>query len=1112
MRELKPRNQENIKPVRLVFDDKSGRRRWFFDVSLLVVVILFILVFGEFFYRITNYSRPTGSSLPIGMEIAVGQDPYPKLTVLELDTGRLPRCEDNAWLKDRPSSGLSAFVPAGDRAAISALALHCGKLDDVYFAGHVLTEDGVNAAASAGADPFSFPIESFRDSNRFADRPRLWSVISLQSGAAFEELLDHIKKNGLFSGSQLDAAQRAGVAGICFDLSTLVDPPVWGALALVSQLRSTVLERGFQTCLIGAADTSFLGDSEVVAQSDRIVAVLRQASPSPAHAPAPIIWSETQIARLKADIPTDKLRIALATRATVWKSGWITSETLTYPEAMLSAYKQSASQAFGASENALKLYLVDETGRPTHFWVPDAATLIRTLDAIGEPRGAILWPIGGEDPSFWEAEYNLSDLPQEVDLSHFVAVVGEGPFPVLASDSQLGSRKTILSPDGKLEDVIYEAFPAPSQIDLIGQTDRATAAITFDGVGTPESLDSILASLSARSVEATFFLDVADVLFREDQIERIVAQGHSIALQTRIRPHLSHTKSVFLRARSKLTQHALAHHLGIVALIVREPGVAGENIKSIAELDQLRKSQSAGLLPIRIGLTAPSDPKDIGPFIDLVQQRILTEVTQIIRFDLSEGSSSSAAIVLGEVLAAIENDGITIRSLPGIAGTVRDLLQPPVISALRKSDDLVYAFLRISWRGVESFVTLLALVVALRGPAFLGMALFWRNRFRSGPAFEPAVTVIVPAYNEATVIERTIRSILASRYPSLSVLVVDDGSTDDTVDILRSAFLDDNRVALIRQSNRGKWYAENAAIDVIETDFFVVVDADTLLDPNALGHLMRPFADERVGAVAGTVEVGNPVNFIALCQKLEYLISQSVMRRAYEVFDGILVVPGAIGAWRVEAVRKAGLVSGDTITEDADLTVAVHRAGYKVAFQPEAVSYTEVPETASAFLKQRLRWSLGMLQVSRKHARSIIEGRSVGIISIIDALWFRVTSSVVFPIVDGFLVLLVVDGVIHLWLGDTAAVLEISPFFVGSLLLIVLADASLVVAAFWFDGKGDWRLVPLVPLLRFGYRQLLYISSFRSILHAIKGQMRGWQKLARTGDAKLPETNFQNRS
>lgn len=1112
MRELKPRNREDLAPVRLVFEDKSGRRRRIFDVSLLVVMVLGILVFGEFFYRINNYSRPDGASLPIGLEIVVGQDPSPNLTVLELDEGRSPSCEDNAWLKNRPSSGLSAFVPAGDRAAIAALSLHCGKLDDVYFAGHVLGENGVNATVAAGPNPFSLPIEKYQDPSRFADRPKLWSVIPVQSGADIEKLLDYTKTNGLLSEAQLEAAERAGVAGLCLDLTTLVEPPIWGALALANQLRSAVSGSGLQTCLIGTASADFLLDPAVIALSDRIIAVLKQDSPSPAHAPAPISWSQTHIARLEADIPPGKLRMALATKATVWKSGWITSDSLTYPEAMLSASKHGAVQAFISAENAIKLYFVDRSGRPTHFWVPDAATLLAGLDALGGSGGAILWPIGGEDPTFWEADNSLSNLPRDIDLSNFVAVVGDGPFPVLASGSQLGSRRAIFTTDGKLEDVIYDAFPAPSQIDLIGQADRATVAITFDGVGPPEVMDSILASLSARAVEATFFLDVADVLFRKDQIERIVAQGHTVALLTRIRPHLSHTKSVFLRIRTKLTQHALAHHLGIVALIVREPGVASENIKSIAELDQLYKSQSAGLLPIRIGLTAPSDPMENGAYVDLVQERILTEDIQILRFDLSQGIATGAARVLDEVLDAVEDDGIAILSLPDIAGTERESLQPTVRSSPRKSDDLVYAFLRISWRGVESFVTLLALVVALRAPAFLGLALFWRDRFRIGPAFEPTVTVIVPAYNESAVIERTVRSILASRYPNLSVLVIDDGSTDETVDVLRSAFHGEDRVALICQSNHGKWYAENAAIDLIDTEFFVVVDADTLLDPNALMYLMRPFKDERVGAVAGTVEVGNPINFIALCQKLEYLISQSVMRRAYEVFDGILVVPGAIGAWRVEAVRKAGLVSGETITEDADLTVAVHRAGYKVAFQPKAVSYTEVPETASAFLKQRLRWSLGMLQVSRKHARSIFEGRSVGIVSIIDALWFRVTSSVVFPIVDGFLVLLVVDSIIHLWLGETAAVLEISPFFLASLLLIVLADASLVVAAFWFDGKGDWRLVALVPLLRFGYRQLLYVSSFRSILHAIKGQMRGWQKLARTGDARLPETQSQDRS
>jgi|GEM_PF-5514571 len=128
------------------------------------------------------------------------------------------------------------------------------------------------------------------------------------------------------------------------------------------------------------------------------------------------------------------------------------------------------------------------------------------------------------------------------------------------------------------------------------------------------------------------------------------------------------------------------------------------------------------------------------------------------------------------------------------------------------------------------------------------------------------------------------------------------------------------------------------------------------------------------------------------------------MRRAYEVFDGIIVVPGAMGAWRVEAVKKAGLVSGDTITEDADLTIAVHRAGYSIRYQEDAKSHTEAPDTISGFLRQRFRWTFGMFQASWKHKRSILERKTVGFISIVDAIWYQLITSVIYPFFDIYLI------------------------------------------------------------------------------------------------------------
>jgi len=273
----------------------------------------------------------------------------------------------------------------------------------------------------------------------------------------------------------------------------------------------------------------------------------------------------------------------------------------------------------------------------------------------------------------------------------------------------------------------------------------------------------------------------------------------------------------------------------------------------------------------------------------------------------------------------------------------------------------------------------------------------------------------------------------------------------------------------------------------------------------AIRHLVKPFKDPEVGAVSGTVEIGNRVNFLTSCQAVEYLYTQHILRRAYETIDGIIVVPGAIGAWRTDAVRKAGGVSGQTVTEDADLTVAVHRAGYKVAYRPRAKSYTEAPSTIRAFLRQRLRWSLGMFQVYWKHKKAVIDGLPVGFFSIVDAAWYGLVTSIIYPIVD---MIFLFGAVYWTFTFVTQGTVDLETFPVKitlAVLLLALADFINILAAFIFARRFEIKLFLLVPLLRLGYRQLLYISSLRALWRALVGKLVDWGKAKRKGTATIQD-------
>lgn len=228
------------------------------------------------------------------------------------------------------------------------------------------------------------------------------------------------------------------------------------------------------------------------------------------------------------------------------------------------------------------------------------------------------------------------------------------------------------------------------------------------------------------------------------------------------------------------------------------------------------------------------------------------------------------------------------------------------------------------------FIVLVGSLVARWG-LFLALALVdWRIQRSRGPDpndVEP-LTVVVPAWNEERVIERTVRSLLASDLSDLTVIVVDDGSTDGTADRVDALVAADPRVTLVRQPvNAGKAAALNAGIEAARTAVVATVDADTLVDPACLRWLVATRRQEGADAVAANVRVGNRRAVITRWQSLEYVAGLNLDRRALHRLGLITTVPGACALWRRDAVRAVGGFSSDTLAEDTDLTVTLLATG-----------------------------------------------------------------------------------------------------------------------------------------------------------------------------------------
>jgi cellulose synthase/poly-beta-1,6-N-acetylglucosamine synthase-like glycosyltransferase len=397
---------------------------------------------------------------------------------------------------------------------------------------------------------------------------------------------------------------------------------------------------------------------------------------------------------------------------------------------------------------------------------------------------------------------------------------------------------------------------------------------------------------------------------------------------------------------------------------------------------------------------------------------------------------------------------------------------------------------------------------------FIGAAAVYdrvREKIFGKPAevasYRPKVAILIPAYNEEKVIERTVRAALNSNYPNLRVIVIDDGSRDRTLAVARAAFAAEQaagQVLILSKANSGKADALNYGIEHIrEAEIFVGIDADTVIAPDAIARLVPHFINPKVGAIAGNAKVGNRVNLWTRWQALEYITSQNFERRALDVLGAVSVVPGAIGAWRVSAVREAGGYHIDTVAEDADLTMALLRLGYRVEYEDMALAYTEAPTNANALMRQRFRWSFGILQAVYKHRGAFARKGALGFVALPNIVIFQILLPLVSPLIDIMFAVgaiwYLVQKHFHPDSTDPASFHKLLVFFFAFLVIDFAASAiAFALERRRPDDKEDIWLLSQVWLQRFAYRQLFSVVLFKTLKRALEGRKFAWDKLERT--------------
>ncbi len=316
--------------------------------------------------------------------------------------------------------------------------------------------------------------------------------------------------------------------------------------------------------------------------------------------------------------------------------------------------------------------------------------------------------------------------------------------------------------------------------------------------------------------------------------------------------------------------------------------------------------------------------------------------------------------------------------------------------------------------------------------------------------------------------------------------------------LVRENFGRDPRVRLLLQPNRGKPTALNHGLAEETGEIVVSIDADTIVDPDAIPLLVRHFADAAVGAVAGNVKVMNRNRWLTRWQALEYITSQNLEKRAFDLLNCIPVVPGAAGAWRADVLKSHGGFSGDTVAEDTDLTLTIRREGWKILYDEDAIGRTEVPETVEALIRQRFRWTFGTLQAVWKHRDAVGKPRygTLGWIAIPNIFLFQILLPLVSPVIDLlFLLSIALWGLAQLRIARlpqlwTLQDVERSLIFFAIFMFI---DLLTCVVAFALEKNEDWSLLAPLILQRFYYRQMMYVVLFRALREAIRGRPVGWR-------------------
>jgi cellulose synthase/poly-beta-1,6-N-acetylglucosamine synthase-like glycosyltransferase/peptidoglycan/xylan/chitin deacetylase (PgdA/CDA1 family)/spore germination protein YaaH len=814
----------------------------------------------------------------------------------------------------------------------------------------------------------------------------------------------------------------------------------------------------------------------------------------------------------------------------------------------LDAVFKSTQEAWQEADDAEAQIELDSDSLNGHFafddddahvrhqvWFLDAVTVLnqmRAARALGIETFA-LWRLGSEDNSLWKIWDKPIQADPVIDLTHVepgydVDTEGVGDILRITRKLQSGRRVVTMDDDDSIplqyRSVTSESmtsYPLSYTVQQTGYYPKEVA-LSFDDGPDPKWTPIILDILKKYHVVGAFFMIGEEAQNNVSVMRRVYNEGHEIGNHTFTHPDISEISISSADLELNLTERLFAAELGVQPLYFRPPYSIDQEPDTNDQAAPADRIQDLGY--VIVGDKIDTSDWDEHPrktpqeITDSVFQQMHDMQTlpwmqgSIILLHDGGGDRAATVAALPVLIQTLRDRGISIVPVSQLMGKTRAQVMPPLNQhqLWQARVDMIAFF---AWAFFNHFVVAVFFVGDILMSArlivigvFAVIDRFRKRKNFAGPDYAPRVAVLIPAFNEEKVIVRTVRSVLMSNYKNIRVIVIDDGSMDRTYQTVVGAYpaeIASGRLTVLTKPNGGKADALNFALAKTSEEVYIGIDADGVIAHDAIANLVCHFANPKIGAVAGNAKVGNRVNLWTRWQALEYVTSQNFERRALDLFDVVMVVPGAIGAWRTAAVKAGGEYHTNTVAEDADLTMNLLEQGYEVIYEDCALAFTEAPVNMNGLMRQRFRWSFGILQAIFKHRGAFRKRRAMGLFALPNTLIFQILLPLFSPFID----LMFFAGVgnyfynkhFHPEAASPASFEKLLAFFLAFLIIDFVTSAL----AFSLERKhpasrGDAWLLFHIWIQRFTYRQVFSIVLFKTLKRAIDGKPFAWDKLDRT--------------